>query len=242
MLKDCVPQENYREECPECRRAKKHCLCPHIRPFENAFHFVILMSIAEYKYQRTGSGLLAHLTLKNSEIISGDDFTEDRRVNAIINDNSANKLILYPGKNAINFAELRQKTAKNAEKTEKTGQKCENFAFYEEKQTYIFVIDGTWRGARKIMHLSQNLKQIQCISFAGQYLSNFRIKKQPEIHCVSTIESIYYLLKEAEENGFAEKTPEKQALLDIFDKMIEIQLSYSRQHHHRREDNRKIKT
>ena len=237
MLKDCIPQENYREECPVCRRAKKHCLCPFVRPFDNTFHFIILMSIAEYKYQRTGSGLLAHLTLNNSEIISGDDFTENRRVNEIIGDDSANKLILYPGKNAINFADLRKKMQESAKNTSDLVKNNDKITFSEEKPTYIFVIDGTWRGARKIMHLSQNLKQIQCISFSGQYLSNFRIKRQPEAHCVSTIESIYYLLKEAEENGFAAKTDKKQALLDIFDKMIEVQLSYSRQHHHRREDN-----
>ena len=86
MLKDCIPQEKYREECPVCRRAKKHCLCRYIKQFDNPFHFVILMSVAEAKYQRTGSGRLAHLTLKNSEIITGNDFTEDRRVNEIIND------------------------------------------------------------------------------------------------------------------------------------------------------------
>lgn len=237
MLKDCIPQEKYREECPVCRRAKKHCLCRYIKQFDNPFHFVILMSVAEAKYQRTGSGRLAHLTLKNSEIITGNDFTEDRRVNEIINDEKTDKLILYPGKNAVTFARLK------AARTEciKTDSSADKGISYQEKPLYIFVIDGTWRGARSMMFHSQNLKKLQCISFEHSYLSNFRIKRQPEKHCVSTIESIYYLLKEAEENGIIPQCGEKEALLDIFNRMVEIQLGYSRQHHHRREDNPKVR-
>lgn len=232
MLKDCVPQEKYREECQVCRRAKKHCLCKYIKPFNNAFHFVILMSVAEAKYQRTGSGRLAHLTLRNSEIIVGNDFTEDRRVNEIINDEKTDKLILYPGKNAVTFAQL---------EADRAGDKCGTAISYPEKPLYVFVIDGTWRGAKSMMFHSENLKKIPCISFEHSYLSNFRIKRQPEEHCVSTIEAIYYLLKEAEEHGFLPPGNEKEALPDIFNRMVEIQLEYSRQHRHRREDNPKVR-
>ena len=260
MLKDCLPKEQYREECPKCRRAKKHCLCSYIRPFNPPFRFVILMSVAEYKYQRTGSGLLAHLTLQNSEIITGNDFTDDKKINAIINDSNAAKLILYPGKNALTFAKLAAAQATACGKSERiasdssasnddlTDSLSDNTNLRQLKAAlegkmplYIFVIDGTWRGARSMMFHSQNLKKLQCISFEHSYLSNFRIKRQPEKHCVSTIESIYYLLKEAEENGIIPQCGEKEALLDIFNRMVEIQLGYSRQHHHRREDNPKVR-
>ncbi len=211
----------HREECYTCRRVKANCLCGSIKPFNTRLRFVILMHEDEAKRQRTGTGRLSRLCLTNSELIIGNDFTLDARVNALIKDPACAPFVLYPGPKAANFQTLGKD------------------AFPPGKTPLIFVIDGTWRSAKSILHKSKNVSALPRLSFAGNYLSQFKFKKQPLPHCVSTIEAIYHLCQEAETAGHDEPRPQKEVLLTVFQKMVDTQLRYSRELHRRREENQK---
>lgn len=210
-----------REHCYVCRRAKKHCLCGSIRPFATRTRFVILMHEEEAKKQKTGTGRLARLTLANSELLVGIDFSADERVNALLADPAYVPYVLYPGPRAANFSTLPAD------------------AVPAGKTLLVFVIDGTWRTAKSLLNKSRNVRALPRLSFARPYRSQFRIKHQPLEHCVSTIEAIYYLCGEAEEAGYEKPGDGKEALMAVFNKMVETQLHYASQHRRRREDNKR---
>jgi hypothetical protein len=114
--------------------------------------------------------------------------------------------VLYPGPDAVNFKTL-GKDALPAKKT-----------------LLVFVIDGTWRGARSLLNKSPNVRALPRLSFAGNYVSQFKIKKQPMEHCVSTIEAIYYLCREAEAAGYEDLGAGPEVLMQVFKRLVDTQI------------------
>lgn len=215
-----VPGAN-REECYTCRRAKQNCLCGSAKPFATRMRFVILMHTKEAHKQRTGTARLARLCLTNAELLIGKDFSNNERVNALLQDPAYSPYVLYPGPQAVNF-----KTLGSA-------------PLQDGKTLLVFVVDGTWRGARSLLNKSRNILALPRLSFAGSYLSQFKIKKQPKEHCVSTIEAIYYLYKEAEAAGYEKPDAQAEILMSIFKEMVDTQLSYEKGKGKRRQANRR---
>ncbi|MDO8803133.1 MAG: tRNA-uridine aminocarboxypropyltransferase [Elusimicrobiota bacterium] len=199
-----------REECYACYRAKKNCLCDSIKPFATRMRFVILMHTKEAKKQKTGTARLAKLCLTNAELLIGTDFTRNERVNSLLRDPSYSPFVLYPGPKAVNF-------------------KTPGYDLATEGKTLlIFVIDGTWECARRLLNRSRNIRALPRLSFSRGYSSQFAIKKQPLEHCISTIEAIYYLCKEAEEAGYESLNAQSENLMAVFKKLVDSQMNYQR--------------
>lgn len=213
----------YREECYACRRAKVNCLCGSIMPFSTKMRVVILMHYEEARAQKTGTARLAKLCLTNSELLVGTDFTRDERVNALLRDPAYAPFVLYPGAEAVNF--------------KKPGRAL----LPEGKTLLVFVVDGTWRSARQLLKRSQNIRALPRLSFAGEYVSRFAIKQQPMRHCVSTIEAVYYLCKEAEASGYEKLNGQSEVLLTLLKKLVDTQFYYKQVKGRRREENQKQK-
>lgn len=138
----------------------------------------------EYKKEKNGTGRMTELQLENSEIIVGIDFTNNKRVNEILTTAKSSSFLLYPGKDNFNLS-----TRKSAAITSFLGDR-----------PHLFIIDGTWPCARKMLKQSKNLQQLKRVSFDNEIKSKFIIKQQPAPLCLSTIESVYTvlnLLKEA---------------------------------------------
>ncbi|OIO03284.1 MAG: DTW domain-containing protein [Elusimicrobia bacterium CG_4_10_14_0_2_um_filter_56_8] len=201
-------KKNNREECYACYRAKKNCLCGSVKPFFTKMRFVILMHTKEARKQRTGTARLAKLCLKNAELLIGTEFTQNERVNSLLQDPSYSPFVLYPGPKAVNF-----KTLGNALPA-------------EGKTLLIFVIDGTWACAKSLLNKSRNIRALPRLSFSRSYMSGFAIKKQPREHCVSTIEALYYLCEEAQEAGYEKLNAANEILMVIFKKLVDTQLNY----------------
>ena len=87
---------------------------------------------------------------------------------------------------------------------------------------HIFLLDGTWPCARKMLKLSKNLQKLKRVSFDNKITSKFIIKQQPESLCLSTIESVNTVLNLLKE-GDLEQCDTKDFLIP-FEKMIEYQL------------------
>ena len=56
----------------------------------------------EFKKTKNGTGHFTHLSLPNSELFMGIDFSDNDRINEIIE--SHESFILYPSKHAINLS------------------------------------------------------------------------------------------------------------------------------------------
>lgn len=197
-----------REQCYACYRAKKYCLCGSVKPFATKMRFVILMHTKEARKQRTGTARLAKLCLENAELLIGTDFTRDERVNALLKDPAYSPFVLYPGPGAATFQTLGKEP------------------FPEGKTPLVFVVDGTWECARRLLYRSKNVRPLPRLSFSRRYSSRFIIKKQPGEHCVSTIEAICYLCEEAEAAGYEELDGQSGNLLVLLNKLVETQSAY----------------
>ena len=183
------------------------CLCGLIEPFDTQTRFVILMHPKEARKQKSGTGRLCHLALKNSSLHIGVDFTDDREVRALIEDPEYTSVLLFPTPEAVNLSEEGYRVV--------TG---------EQGKLQIFVVDGTWPLAGKILKLSENLRALQAVSFTPRQPSNFKFKKQPQVEYISTLESIQLLLELGQEQGVESVDENIKQFPEIFDRLVEIQL------------------
>jgi len=201
-----VEVKNPRTKCYQCMRPSITCVCKHTSPIQTNTRFIILMHPKEYKKEKNGTGHMTNLQLDNSEIIVGVDFTNHDRVNEILADETNSSFLLYPGIDNFNLS-----TSKGSEIIPFMGA-----------NPHIFILDGTWPCARKMLKLSKNLQQLQRVSFDNKIKSKFVIKQQPESLCLSTIESVYTVLNLLKE-GDVEQCDTTDFLFP-FEKMIEFQL------------------
>ncbi len=194
-----------RIKCYKCMRPSSSCICKHINTIQTKTRFTILMHPKEYKKEKNGTGHMTKLQLKNSEIIVGVDFTNNARVNEILNKENCS-FLLYPGKDNFNLS-----TRKSSEVNSFMGN-----------TPHIFILDGTWPCARKMLKLSKNLQKLKRVSFDNKIQSKFIIKQQPESLCLSTIESVYTVLNLLNKAN-VEQCETKHLLLP-FEKMIAYQI------------------
>jgi DTW domain-containing protein YfiP len=160
----------------------------------------------EAKRQRTGTGRLSYLSLTNSEILTGLDFTGNKRLLELLADSRYYPVMLYPGKDAWNAGK-------------------QGFAgAVGTRKLLVIVIDATWFCSRKIIEHSPNLLELPRLSFSGTYRSIFTFKREPRPEYVSTIESCYYLIKEMQTIRLADISADPESLMDVFRQMIRFQL------------------
>ncbi len=143
-------------------------------------------------------------SLQNCELHVGIDFTNNKRVNELLNDRSYEPYVLYPDINSIKL----------------NTQKLSN-----EKISLIFIIDSTWPCSKKILRLSKNLQNLRKISFEHDKSSQFKIKTQPNQYCLSTIESTLCVLEQlAFQNIESITNNSLENFLNPFEKMVEYQV------------------
>jgi DTW domain-containing protein YfiP len=181
-------------------------MCEHIiKPLKTNTKFVILMHPKEFKKTKNGTGHLTNNSIENCELHVGIDFSNNERINTLINNKEYEPFVLYPHANAIKL---------NEEKLTST------------KKALIFIIDSTWPCSKKILRLSKNLSPLKKVSFIHDKSSIFTIKTQPNEHCLSTIESTLCVLEQLNKHKSEDI---QQSSLDNFlipfKKMVEYQIS-----------------
>lgn len=158
----------------------------------------------EFRKTKNGTGHMTNNSLQNCELHVGIDFTNNKRVNELLNDRSYEPYVLYPDINSIKL---------NTQKLSK------------EKISLIFIIDSTWPCSKKILRLSKNLQNLRKISFEHDKSSQFKIKTQPNQYCLSTIESTLCVLEQlAFQNIESITNNSLENFLNPFEKMVEYQV------------------
>lgn len=203
-----VEINNPRMKCYKCMRPSSTCICKHINTVKTKTRFIILMHPKEYKKEKNGTGYMTNLQLENSEIIVGVDFSKNDRVNEILTNEEIGSFLLYPGRESFNLSQRK-------------GSEMNSFM---GKNPHLFILDGTWPCARKMLKLSTNLQKLNRVSFDNSIESKFIIKQQPEALCLSTIESVYTVLNLLKKGG-VEQCDTADFLIP-FEKMIAHQLNY----------------
>ena len=155
---------------------------------------------------------MAHLSLRNSLLVEGVDFSADERIQRELHSSQGFPVLLFPGKDSVNLS--RQSPE-------------ERMALVPAgRRLIVFVLDGTWKSVRKMLRLSQNLASLPMICFEPQLPSNYRIRRQPKAHCYSTLEAIHHVLNLLTPRGSSH--PAHDDLLTVFRSVIDRQLAYTR--------------
>lgn len=207
--------KQYRTQCSHCLQPEFGCYCQYVQKFDPKIKFVILIHPIERK-RRIATGRMSHLCMENSELIVGQNYSRNSKVNQILENPLYQPMVLYPGIQSLNL----------------TGSNPENKAafFSTGKIPLVFVIDGTWATARKMMRQSENLFNLPRFCFTPQAPSQFRVRKQPKKECFSTIEAIHHcidLIGAQVDFDFTHRPHDN--MLSVFNVMVERQLGFIRE-------------
>ncbi len=198
--------------CWNCRQPEGGCFCAQVRAFDPSISFVILIHKIESR-RRIATGRMSHLILKSSMLIEGDCFENHAVVTGLIADPKVFPVVLYPGTGSIDISKL--------------APMDQAAIVPSDRRLMIFVVDGTWATARRTMRLSSNLAKLPRVCFSPVRESQFKVRKQPAAHCVSTIEAIHHTIELlGDSQGFNTATRAHDCLLDVFSFMVERQRGY----------------
>jgi DTW domain-containing protein YfiP len=207
-------ETQFRELCHSCLQPSFGCYCELIQKFDPQIEFVILIHPLEVR-KRIATGRMTHLCLKNSYLVHGQDFSKNPGVNRLLADPTKQCVLLYPGANSLNLSEKKETLTS---------------FFPLQKKLVIFVVDGTWHTAKKMLRLSENLHGLPRICFTPSRPSQFRVRKQPAPHCFSTIEAVHQMIEMlGPSRGFDLGSRLHDNMLTVFDALVERQLDFIRQ-------------
>ena len=182
-----------RPSCSRCQRPLVHCLCALIPELDSRTRVLILQHPSE-----TGHALntarLAALGLRNAELRVGESFAE---LPQLLTQPGHRACLLFPGEDAVELAAPAQ----------------------GELPLLLVVPDGTWRKARKLLHLNPALAALPRVSLPLGAQSRYRLRKAPAEGALSTIEAIVNAL------DILEAPVDFEALLRPFDALIEGQIA-----------------
>ncbi|MCP1622355.1 tRNA-uridine aminocarboxypropyltransferase [Pseudomonas nitroreducens] len=180
-----------RARCPRCERPLNHCLCALIPHLNNRTRVLLLQHPSEVGHA-LNTARLAALGLANAELRVGEDFSD-------LDLSAWDAWLLFPGDSAVAVAELAAQPV--------------------AKPRLLVVPDGTWRKARKLLHLNLNLAALPRVVLPDGLTSRYRLRKAPAEGALSTIEAVAYALD-------ALDAPQSHAdLLRPFDALIEGQIA-----------------
>jgi DTW domain-containing protein YfiP len=120
-------------------------------------------------------------------------------------------MVLYPGERSLNIS------------TDDTTPLV-NLVNLEKRRLVVFLIDGTWPCAKKMMKLSKNINSLPRVSFTSTHESLFVIKEQPAEYCLSTLESIHFFLSESDRRGLEKLEQNHDNMIDVFKEMVNFQI------------------
>lgn len=187
-----------RELCPRCARPVVVCVCAHVKPIETRTRIVVLQHPREHDVP-INTIRLARLVLPSMRVIVGVDFDNNRELTTALADPSHPPALLFPGPNARDL--------RSAPPTE---------------PITLVLVDGTWSQAARLVRRNARLHALPQIAFTPSAPSNYRIRREPDVQYVASIEALAEVLTLLEPPGF-----DPDLLIAPFRAMVDIQLEYA---------------
>ncbi|WP_085656168.1 tRNA-uridine aminocarboxypropyltransferase [Pseudomonas sp. B11(2017)] len=182
-----------RPQCPRCLRPRTHCLCALIPRLDSRTRVLLLQHPSEVNHA-LNTARLAALGLTNAELIVGEVF---EGLPALLNRPGYQARLLFPADDA---------------------QPLQAYGASDEPLLLV-VPDGTWRKARKLLHLNPLLAALPRVTLADGGVSRYRLRKAPGPGALSTVEAIVQALRTLEAPASFEP------LLKPFEALIEGQIA-----------------
>jgi DTW domain-containing protein len=182
-----------RPQCPRCQRPQSHCLCALIPRLDSRTRVLLLQHPSEVNHA-LNTARLAALGLSNAELIVGEVFDD---LPTLLNRPGYQARLLFPAEDAQPLQ-----------------------AYVPTDEPLLLVVpDGTWRKARKMLHLNPLLAALPRVTLAEGGVSRYRLRKAPGPGALSTIEAIVQALQTLEAPVSFEP------LLKPFEALIEGQIA-----------------
>lgn len=186
-----------RATCTRCWRPESVCYCRHVTPIATATRVLLLQHPRE-RDMPIGTARMASLCLQGSELHVGMRWPgESAAVREALSDPSRPAALLYPGEGAVDVLQ-----------------------HPPPGRVTLVVVDGTWSQTKKVVRDNPALAALPRYAFTPPAPSEYRIRKEPDEACVSTIEALAHVLGVLE--GDAERF---RALLLPFRAMVDAQLA-----------------
>jgi DTW domain-containing protein YfiP len=179
--------------CYECFRPKEACFCASIPIIGNETDVVILQHRRE-RFHPFNTARIVHKALRNSCLLS--DHTSNLAAQLRLKPRAA---LLFPGPTAQLISDLAPK----------------------QRPDQLVVLDGTWHHAKTLLREIPALQSLPRYRLAPTAPSRYRLRRQPSITSLSTVEAAVTALQilEPGTHGFDQ-------LLSAFDTMVEDQLAH----------------
>ena len=218
-----------RPTCPRCSRPPVQCLCSSLppSPLPTQTKLVILQHPNEFRRKTFSTVPLLPLVLSNVEVVVGREFTSGsvRAVREAI-DRGERPLLLFPGENSTSIDSYLPSSSATSASARSCPYRPRSPSLPRGRT--VVLIDGTWTQARRMARLSPSLlSSCELVSFDEPSTSLYSpVRREPDGHCVSTLEAAGRALRllESDEEG-AKKAEE--SLLDALGRLVEVQLRFS---------------
>jgi DTW domain-containing protein YfiP len=196
--------------CEGCSRPLVVCICAQLVSMQTRTNVVVLQHPRESD-NAIGTAWLVERCLGARRIV-GLELEEDPAFRAALADPDAPAVLLSPGPTAVDLAERPP-----------------------EGRVTLVVLDGTWSQARTLLRANPSLASLPRYSLRPASPSNYRIRREPAEHCVSTIEATVAALSILEPRCGGEPLDPPRALA-AFDAMVDhqIRMGARRDSRHRR--------
>jgi len=182
--------------CYRCHKPQVTCICDSITTVNNTTK-VWLVQHPRERFHPIGTARIARLGLSNFS----QTITHAARDDAP-KDFPADAVLLYPGKDVPTLAELAP----------------------AKRPSTLVAIDGTWHHARTVFRDNKWLHKLPRYGLQPTAPSRYRLREEPAVHCLSTIEAIVQALSVLEPD-----TANLDGLLRSFETMIDEQLAIIQQ-------------
>ncbi|TSD75881.1 DTW domain-containing protein [Pseudomonas sp. KBS0710] len=182
-----------RPQCPRCLRPVTHCLCALIPSLDSRTRILLLQHPSEVNHA-LNTARLAALGLNNAQLVVGEVFDN---LATLLSPPGYKARLLFPADDARPL-----------------------HAYTPDDHPLLLVVpDGTWRKARKLLHLNPLLAALPRVTLEGDSVSRYRLRKAPGPGALSTVEAIVQALQ------VLEAPASFDALLGPFDALIEGQIA-----------------
>ena len=182
-----------RPQCSRCLRPTTHCLCALIPRLDSRTRVLLLQHPSEVNHA-LNTARLAALGLVNAQLVVGEVFED---LQALLNPPGYQARLLFPDENAQPLQ-----------------------AYTPSDELLLLVVpDGTWRKARKLLHLNPLLAALPRVTLAEGAVSRYRLRKAPGPGALSTVEAIVQALQ------VLEAPTSFEPLLKPFEALIEGQIA-----------------
>ena len=182
-----------RPHCSRCLRPAAHCLCALIPSLDSRTRVLVLQHPSEVNHA-LNTARLAALGLNNTQLVVGEVFDD---LPTLLNPPGYQARLLFPADDAQPLQ-----------------------AYAPGAQPLLLVVpDGTWRKARKLLHLNPVLVALPRVTLVEGAVSRYRLRKAPGPGALSTVEAIVQALQ------VLEAPVSFEPLLKPFDALIEGQIA-----------------